>query len=370
MRDSWRKAYWQFFRYQKSDRNAVLILGTILLLLIVVIRVMPWLMKPEPSDFSALETLVDAMESEATGSDAPSKLALFAFNPNEVPREQLDSLDLPAAVKRNILKYRQAGGRFKSRSDVRKIYGMNDSVFNAVKDYIVIPASTRSAVAEIHVSKKDVEHFTGSIDPNRDSYQRLVAFGLSEFQASNLVRYREKGGTFRHRDDLRKIYGIDSLFFAQISSHIVITHPDADTASVPETVVVPKIELNSADTTDLKALPGIGSVFAARIVKYRDLLGGFYSIRQLLEVYHFPEETYHRVEKFLTVDTTKVQQIRINFSDYSELLRHPYLQKEQVRQLIGTRDERGAFKQLEEVQALTAFDSITFSAVRPYLSCR
>lgn len=103
-----------------------------------------------------------------------------------------------------------------------------------------------------------------------------------------------------------------------------------------------KIELNRADTTDLKKVPGIGSTFARRILKYRDLLGGYYSVEQLGEVYGIDAEKHEALRNWFTVDTTMITPININEADYRSLLRHPYLSKEQTAAIntLRKRDKR------------------------------
>ena len=85
------------------------------------------------------------------------------------------------------------------------------------------------------------------------------------------------------------------------------------------------VELNSADTTRLKMLRGIGSGYAKMIVAYREKLGGFYKAEQLLEVYKFPDETYQKIKHQLSVDTTLIRKIKINEATVKELKSHPYI---------------------------------------------
>ena len=108
-----------------------------------------------------------------------------------------------------------------------------------------------------------------------------------------------------------KIYGIDSSLFLKFRNHIKIVEslPGSET----EKYVIPFVELNAADTAILKSLPGIGSAYASRIIKYRDLLGGFYSPKQLLEVYNFPEETFENISEYLSADTLKLEKLRLIF---------------------------------------------------------
>ena len=97
------------------------------------------------------------------------------------------------------------------------------------------------------------------------------------------------------------------------------------------------VELNAADTTLLKRLRGIGSGYAKMIVNYRDKLGGFYCKEQLLEVYHFPQETYNRIESQVWVDTTYVHKMPINQLSIDALKRHPYIRYFQAKSLYDNR---------------------------------
>ena len=97
------------------------------------------------------------------------------------------------------------------------------------------------------------------------------------------------------------------------------------------------VELNTADTTLLKQLRGIGSGYAKMIVNYRTKLGGFYIKEQLLEVYMFPAETYEKIEHQLWVDTTYIQKIPINQFTIDQLKRHPYIRYFQAKSLYDNR---------------------------------
>ena len=130
------------------------------------------------------------------------------------------------------------------------------------------------------------------------------------------------------------------------------------------------IELNSADSLQLISLKGVGSVFASRILKYRELLGGYYSATQLLEVYGFPEETFFSIKENVFTDTMKVEKIRINFVDFSELLRHPYLKKMHVEAILNYRQKNGPFISNDQVLKAGLIDTTTFVTLLPYLTCR
>jgi competence ComEA-like helix-hairpin-helix protein len=98
------------------------------------------------------------------------------------------------------------------------------------------------------------------------------------------------------------------------------------------------VELNSADTTRLKQLRGIGSGYAKMIVSYREKLGGFYKAEQLLEVYKFPDETYQKIKNQLQVDTTLIRKIKVNTATVKELKAHPYISYYQALSIVENRE--------------------------------
>lgn len=110
------------------------------------------------------------------------------------------------------------------------------------------------------------------------------------------------------------------------------------------------IDINRADSADLLPLPGIGPVFAGRIIKYRNLLGGFMSADQLAEVYGIPLETLESIRDRIFIDGTAVQKIRIDSATFRELLRHPYLEYEDVKALVEYREFKGDINSANELK--------------------
>ncbi len=292
---------------------------------------------------------------------------LFRFNPNTISAEGLDSLDLPANVKRNIINYRKAGGVFKTTQDLRKIYGMNDSIFSIISEYVVTNNSnSEEKTAHGAINTNNVKE--GFFDPNQAEINDLMEFGFNQFQAKNLVAYRNKGGTFKVPEDILKIYGIDSALYQSIKNNIRIEYSAENiTPSKAEPIY---IELNEADSADLVELNGIGPSFASRIVKYREMLGGFYAPTQVLEVYNFPIETYSKIEGNIYADTLKIKKIRINFADFREFIKHPYFSKQKVELILKYREKHGPFASPADLKASGIFDESEFKKVIPYLTCR
>lgn len=126
------------------------------------------------------------------------------------------------------------------------------------------------------------------------------------------------------------------------------------------------IYLNNSDTSAWKKLPGIGSSYASRIVKYRDLLGGYASIDQLKEVYGMDEDRYQNIIPYVDLDID-ISKININKLEFKELLKHPYLNYKQVQAINNLRRKKGDIKSLNELSVLIEFSEDDLTRLNPYL---
>ena len=156
------------------------------------------------------------------------------------------------------------------------------------------------------------------------------------------------------------LFSIWTIFHAPYSS----SHRNY-TTKYKEKVVV---ELNSADTTILQKIPGIGSSFSKRIVKYRALLGGFYTVEQLAEVYGIDEERYEKLNPWFRVDSSLVLPLHVNQADFRTLIRHPYLNKQQTVVILNCIKRKGKLSGWNELKLLEEFTEQDIKRLKPYLS--
>ncbi len=367
MRNPFQQILQQLNKYSRSDRNAFLILSALILIVLISNFIFDKVHTQAIFDSTEAEKLINEMESAFAEKERSE--SLFYFDPNVISEIQLDSLALPRFVKQNILNFRNAGGKFYVASDLKKIYGMTDSVYLLVEPFISVKKEIKPKPISNQTTKlKKIKTDKATFNPNKAQKEELMNFGFSHFQSENLVSYRNKGGVFQQKTDLLKIYGIDSAFFLSIEKCIELEKPLTQAENNIKIVPV-NIELNGADSLALISLNGIGPVFASRILKYRKLLGGFCTKDQLLEVYNFPEETYLQLKNSISVDQTLITPIRINFAEYNDLLKHPYINKQQVNALLEFRDKNGAFNNVADIELLTGWSTPEFVKIKPYLTC-
>jgi competence protein ComEA len=195
--------------------------------------------------------------------------------------------------------------------------------------------------------KLDVKSF----DPNKVDQAMLGNMGFPEALARRWANYVKAGGKFRRPDDLLKLYGLDSSIFSQIKDSLIFSlTQEGVIVARPSRSSYAVVELNSADSIALCALPGIGPVLTSRILKYRARLGGFASPEQLVAVYGMDSLRLQSLLPFLKADTMLVQPCLLNQSDYNALVRHPLMSRNLAYDIIEWRRVHGKLKSLDDLQ--------------------
>lgn len=113
------------------------------------------------------------------------------------------------------------------------------------------------------------------------------------------------------------------------------------------------VDLNTSDTTILKQLPGIGSAFAKWIVEYRTKLGGYCESEQLLEVYKMDTLRYEGLKDFVKTDSLFIpNKLKINSDGFKILLKHPYLEYEDVKKIVNHREQKGMITSWQQLKTI------------------
>lgn len=201
-------------------------------------------------------------------------------------------------------------------------------------------------------------------NPNTTSKDSLQLLGFPEYIAARIVNYRDKGGRFRTKDDLREIYGISNELVDHIYDWIDL--PEKRIASGAS--ASSSIDINLATVDQLKGLISIGDAYAGRILKYRELLGGFVSKNQFTEIYGLSDEALVNLTSstFIHKEFTP-QLLRINYSDFEGLVRHPYISRELASDIMQYREVNSTIESEKVLAVFKSIDKSNFEKLILYL---
>lgn len=225
-------------------------------------------------------------------------------------------------------------------------------------------------------------------DPNEISSEKWKEMGMEERVALNIIRYREKGGKFRDKEGFKKIYGMNDEIYSILEPYIRIApvkyktqenypvssqhnfssnHENKFEKHLPEPLMV---ELNSADSTALLSLTGIGPSYAGRIIKYRNRLGGYYCKEQLLEIKGLDSIRFDQFKDQITIDPSLIRKIDLNMVPFKDLLRHPYFEYYLVKAIFSKKDEVKRFDSVGQIRNLPVMFEELYEKIEPYLEVR
>lgn len=209
-------------------------------------------------------------------------------------------------------------------------------------------------------------------DPNVLDSTGFVALGLKPYVASNILKYRRKGGKFHDRESFSRVYGIPEEKYRKLEPYISLSSgniraADVNVAHDDKNKTVAIVELNSADTAGLTQVKGIGKGYARSIIRFRQQTGGFISVEQLREVYGMTPENFEKIKPFCTVNPTLVNQINVNTASVDKLRAHPYLNFYQARQIYELRRKKGKLTGFADLRGLSELNDSILLKIKPYL---
>jgi DNA uptake protein ComE-like DNA-binding protein len=358
--------------FTAREKRGVIILVGILLVVIGLKVFQPWDKNKEAIDFSEYESDIDRFESDLTAEPGTQyqsypkqssdddryefdfQAKKFNFNPNEASKESMKSLGFSDALTDNILNYRKAGGKFFQNDDLEKLYTMDAEFFETIEPYIRFDEDEE-------FENQEFEKF--AFNPNRISKDSLMLLGFPEFIAERWVNFRSAGAEFSTVNDIRQIYGIDTMLVNALSDYMLFPENKSEDNEVHETP-----ELNTCEFRDLVRIDGISSSTASKVLSYRKLLGGYVKHEQLLEVYDMTSESYEVLKAKTIINPAGITQIPVNQAEFSDLLRHPYLNTKEVKAIMNYRDFKGRITELEALTKNKLISDSTFNKIHHYLS--
>ena len=298
------------------------------------------------------------------------------FDPNTADYRTMISSGVPRTIAVNLIKWRESGKVFRIKEDVALCYGMTDSLFFLLEEYITIGeefkikrnAPKQSYYSKPHSTKKErhelkTELVSFSLDTVSASYLELL--GFTPKQAELVVRYREIIGGYHSFEKFAECYAVDSTMAERLRPYILFKEQATTSPKQPELEF--PIEINGADIATLVRINGIGEKSAQQIVRYRELLGGYYSVEQISELQVVTTENFQRILPQICCDNSKIKKININFAAQNELETHPYLSSRMLKRIINKRLLKGGWSTIEEMIEDNIFSADEAARIAPYL---
>lgn len=311
------------FYFTKKERRQLIKMITIVISLIYVNSLFINVPTIKIKDKNTQVILSTEEKSTPKKKRQKSPIQLHSFNPNTVDRAELENMNLPKKGIKSLMNYRQKGGYIKNISDFKRMYG-----FEKLQDSLLIK--------HLHFTKTNDNK---TVNPSKPKFIKKPIDTLSKNQFYfDSISYKPAIKTYA-RNYKKKVFPKEKLF----------------------------IEINSADTSSLQQLNGIGPIRAMMIVKFREALGGYHSLSQLTEVHYLPDSIVQNISDQIYIDSIDIRKIKMNLANQKELSSHPYINWQEAKMLYNYTKEHGPIKEFKNLYQMRGLDSTFLLRIQPYL---
>ncbi len=362
-----------YFSFTRGEKRGTVVLLLIIALLIAANFSVDLLKTETQTDFSQFEKEIHEFEKGINSEDNQKKnealtIDFFEFNPNTISDKEWKKLGFKDWQIKTINNYKLKGGNWKTKSDVSKIYGLEESHFEQLKPFILLPSKIDNK-DKTHPKEEKVTVKYFDFNPNTITKEDWKQLGFKDWQIKTIFNYKSKGGSWKSKADVKKIYGLDGTDYQKLKPYILL----------PETVkkkeypknekdYSKKVDINTADAKELTNLKGIYSEkYATIIIKHRDKLGGFTSKEQLKEVWNMTDETYNGFINQVIIGKYEPKKININTSSAAQLQSHPYIDWKTANAIFKYKKANGGYKKVEDIKKIHLISKKTYLKIAPYL---
>jgi competence ComEA-like helix-hairpin-helix protein len=243
---------------------------------------------------------------------------------------------------------------------------------------LVINIQQFKALDSLDKSTSNSEDFTTQdpfeFNPNSATAEELKQLGFTDKNIATLQNYLNKGGKIKSVEDLKKIYGIDEKLVTKLTPFLLFEKQQEnsnskhliDTLNYAKKEKIQVLEINTADSVSLVKLYRIGPKLAAKIIAYREKLGGFLNLHQLTEIYGFDEDILYDLKDKITVDASKAKLINLNTITEEELKNHPYFKYKLARVITNYRNQHGKYNSYNDLLKIKLMNDSILDRIKIY----
>lgn len=369
---TWLKDY---FIFNNNEHKSSIFLLCMLLIAILLPQFI-YFYKPvnKNSEYYKIESALKD-QSIDTESSNPA-IELTYFNPNTASKEALLSLGLKPKTVDIILNFRNKKGVFRTKEDFKKMYTLEEGTYQKLEPFLIFdnPQNQFERNNTITKADNDTIHYTKfNFNPNTISADSLKLLGLLNAEINHLVNLRNKGVKFYNRDGfkisswrLHKMEEIKPLLVFNTNNTVPISQQkEVVSTNLPTPRnAVGIIDINKADANMLKNINGIGDVYANKIIKNRDQLGGYHLLSQLSFV--LPDSVLTKIKPYLEIKPNSHKRIKINKIDAATLTLHP-LFKYKADMIMNYKSNHGNFKSIHDIWKIQGIKKDFIDRIEPYL---
>lgn len=297
----------QFFNFSKKEFNGILILVFLILIAILCPLLYPYFQKEERYDFRSFQKEIQAFEKSASTTTfkkykrsfnqrssneiTSASIQYFNFNPNKLSEAEWFKLGLSKKQISIIKNFEAKGGKFYKKEDLKKIYTIKPALYAKLEPYIIIESQSKFTDEHKKIDYKPYEKKTVAVIElnSADSIQLDLIKGIGPAFASRIIKYRNRLGGFYAVNQLREVYGVDSLKFSEIMPQVNV-NPGS----------IKKININTCTFEELKKHPYLSYKQMNAIIQYRKLHGNYSYVANLKKVLILSNDVILKIEPYLT----------------------------------------------------------------------
>ncbi len=290
------------FGFSKREMNGAIAL----IFLIIILLISPFLYTHYFSiDYSSyedqriLDSLIAELESLETEENPPIiSFQLFEFDPNVLPVDSLQLLGIPPFLSERVINYRKAGGVFRESEDLKKIYGMTDSLYALLEESISIervfskqvPSAEpkeRDSVISKAIHEKEVKPLQVKIN-SADTTTFQLLNGIGSVYSNRIVKFRKALGGFASINQIAEVYGISDSLYQNIKSQLDL-----------DSIELVRIPINTASFKEINRHPYISYEQTKALFNAKSKVGKFKTLQDLIDLEIFDSLSAFRLNDYL-----------------------------------------------------------------------
>ena len=267
-----------YFQFNKKERNGILLLSCLLLVLVVFYQFSYLLKQESKTDFSAFEKALAELEYEQEPTIEKQNDSLFFFNPNTLNDKGWFALGFPERRLKTLRNFQKSGGVFKVKKDLKNCFAISNEFYNRVEAYVSIPEMKRVEKLVVKPAKQLVEL------NQADSLELVSVKGIGPFYAKQILKYRKELGGFVNYKQFAEIWGLENLEIQKLKQQTSI-----------DTLHIRKVNVNTIELEQLKLHPYLNYKQAKMIVNYRKQHGDFKQLKDIRKIKPISPELFRKI---------------------------------------------------------------------------